>query len=798
MKKLLTGLFVLLMGQVAVAQNIGDGANTGILKGKITTTEGEAIPLATVTLKNTPWATTADEDGFFILRSIKQGSYTLVASFTGLAGKEQAVTVTAGHTLELHLALAASNAQLQEVIVNSRRSINETPIAVGKLPVSPMDLPQSVSVVGQGVIRDQQALRLSDVVKNVNGVYLATTRGNTQEAFSARGYSFSSNNMFKNGTRVNSGAMPEVSSLEKVEILKGSAAILYGNVAPGGILNMVTKQPKFKAGGEVSMRAGSYNLYKPAVDVYGPISSHIAYRVTGTYEYANSFRDVVSSKRYYVNPSLLFKLGKNTELLVQGDYLHHDFTPDFGIGSVDNTQIAQLPRNTFLGTAWQYAKTVQSTAGASVKHHINDAWSVNGAVSYQHYKRDYYSTERIQAQANGDWIRPLNKTLSLEDYYTAQLDVTGKFKTGRFAHVLLTGVDADRYNTSAYTYNQPTTYDTINIYNLSKYKQRTDIPAATAIRLLKTPINRFGAYVQDLISVSEKLKVLAGIRWSIQEGLPPDTTNLLSSARVAGVHKTDKAFSPRLGVVYKFTANTAVFASYSNSFTVNTGTDVYGNAVSPSIIDQFEVGIKNDILKNRLSVNVTAYRIVNNNLAQTAPFKADGITPNNDTNIKLLTGQTTSDGVEVDIASHPVKGLDIIAGYSYNYARYTKTANTKGSYTEGERLVNNPAHTTNASVFYTFNSTGLKGLKIGAAGFYTGNRFGGWNNTKGQAQNYSRLIAVKGFSTVDISAGYTWKKVSLLAKLSNVTNTYSYYVHENYSINPIPPRQVVATVSYSF
>jgi len=280
--------------------------------------------------------------------------------------------------------------------------------------------------------------------------------------------------------------------------------------------------------------------------------------------------------------------------------------------------------------------------------------------------------------------------------------------------------------------------------------------------------------------------------------LPPDTTNLLNNARLTGAHKTDKAFSPRFGIVYKPWTGASLFASYSNSFTVNSGTDVYGNAVSPSVIDQFEIGVKNDFLQGKLSVNVTAYRIVNNNLAQTAQFKADGVTQNNDTNIKELTGQTTSDGVELDLSGHPAKGLDIIAGYSYNYARYTKTADTKGSYTEGERIVNNPAHTANASIFYTFNTTGLKGLKIGASGFYTGNRFGGWNNTKGQTQTYSRLIAVSGFSTFDISAGYTWKKVSLLAKLSNITNTYNYYVHENYSINPIPPRQLVATVSYSF
>ena len=204
---------------------------------------------------------------------------------------------------------------------------------MGKLPVAPMDLPQSIAVIGQTVIRNQQAQRLSDVIRNVNGVYLSTTRASTQETFSARGYRFSNDNMYKNGARVNSGVMPEISSLEKVEVLKGSAAILYGSVAPGGIVNMVTKQPKFEFGGEVSMRAGSYDLYKPAFDVYGPVSSKIALRLNGTYENAGSYRDKVNSKRYYINPSVLFNLNKRTSLLIQADYLKHEFTPDFGIGS---------------------------------------------------------------------------------------------------------------------------------------------------------------------------------------------------------------------------------------------------------------------------------------------------------------------------------------------------------------------------------------------------------------------------------------------------------------------------------
>jgi iron complex outermembrane receptor protein len=129
--------------------------------------------------------------------------------------------------------------------------------------------------------------------------------------------------------------------------------------------------------------------------------------------------------------------------------------------------------------------------------------------------------------------------------------------------------------------------------------------------------------------------------------------------------------------------------------------------------------------------------------------------------------------------------------------RYTKTADTKGSYVEGERLVGTPANTANGSAFYSFDKK-LKGIKIGVSIFYTGDRFAGWNNTKGQDQNYSRLIPVNGFTTLDISAGYSYKNFSLLAKLSNVTNTYNFYVHENYSINPIAPRQLIATIRYKF
>jgi iron complex outermembrane receptor protein len=170
--------------------------------------------------------------------------------------------------------------KLKEVVLNGKK--NAPKASVNRSGIKIMDLPQAVQVIDNEVIEQQQSVRLSDVIKNANGVYVGSARGGSQESFWSRGYDMSSNNMFKNGFRFNSGSIPEVSSLDKVEFLKGSSALLYGNVAPGGILNMVTKTPNFKTGGEISMQAGSYNFYKPSADIYGVFNKNIAWRLNGS------------------------------------------------------------------------------------------------------------------------------------------------------------------------------------------------------------------------------------------------------------------------------------------------------------------------------------------------------------------------------------------------------------------------------------------------------------------------------------------------------------------------------------
>jgi iron complex outermembrane receptor protein len=776
----------------------------GSVTGQVKTNDGQPAANVTIYLRELNRAVVTDANGYFLIKNVREGVYTLEITMIGLRSQQKAVEVKKDQQVNVAVTLQEDVKQLTEVVVAAARRLNGKPVEIGKIAINPMDLPQALAVIPQSVIREQQALRLGDVIRNVNGVYLTTTRGNVQESFGARGYSFGSSNLFKNGARINSGAMPEMSSLERVEVLKGSAAILFGQVAPGGIVNLVTKEPKFNFGGEVSMRIGSYNLYKPAFDVYGPLSKSVAYRLNGTVESAKSFRDKVSSKRYYVNPSFFLKLGKKTDFVLEADYLSHEFTPDFGIGTLDNTKIPDVPRNRFMGTSWQYNITQQTTAGATLKHRFNDAWKLNASASYQYYARDYFAVERIQALANGDWTRPLGRVLSYENYYAGQANLIGKFNSGKVSHDLLAGIDADRSLTLNNDFSFPAvaglpagSYDKINILDPSKFAPRTDMPTATNIRKREAPVNRFGVYVQDLVKITAKLNLLAGVRWSYVRTMGIDSLNVLNGAGTKGITKEDQALSPRLGIVYKPFHTTSFFTSYSNSFVVNTGQDIDGNVVKPSIVDQYEIGIKNEFFKGRFSANLTVYRIRNSNLAQTAPFLADG-TPNNNSNIKALMGKTLSDGAEIDLAGQPLKGLNVMAGYSYNHARYMDVPNSTGSNKAGETMVNNPGHTANASMLYTFACKHLAGLKLGATAVYTGDRFGGWNNTLNQAQNYSRLIPVKGFTTIDITAGYTFKKVSVLAKASNITNTYNYYVHENYSVNPIAPTQFSATLSYRF
>lgn len=734
---------------------------------------------------------------------------------------------------------------LKEVIVTG--NTHQKPVSALRSGLKPMDTPQSVQVIGSEIIEQQQAIRMSDVIKNANGVYVGSARGGAQESFWSRGYDMSANNMFKNGFRYNAGSIPEVSGLEKVEFLKGGSALLYGNVAPGGILNLVTKTPKFTEGGEFSMQMGSYAFYKPSIDFYGPISKSIAYRFNASYENSESFRDYVKNDRIYLNPSFLFKISDKTQITAQGDYLSADWTPDFGTGIVDK-QILDIPNNVYYGALWSKGNTKSASASVFVNHDFNDNWKLGFNTSYQSYNRTQKSTAQLSNLAYSDidndkvqevnWKRGLTQADAAEKIFGDQLSLQGTFNTGSIKHQIFTGVDYENSSAPSYTFGffDPkaniadlitTEKNAINLFSYNYTTQSLDVPYSSRItQLATTDTQRFGAYAQDLISINKYVKVLAGLRWSWQESDVETTKeviekdnitklNVLTTAYenavpVTGAKTLNRAFSPKAGLVIQPNKDLSLFASYSNSFTPNTGTTVDLQPLDPSIIDQYEVGIKKDFWKGILSTNVTAYQIENNNLAQTVMFAADGITPNVTTTLKQLVGATKGKGIEIDITARPLEGLNINAGYSFNETKVSKSSGTSGSLVVGDVLARTPKHTANLSFFYKLPSGALKGLSLGAIGNYIGDRTGGWNDDylwtalveKPKTINDYKItirdrdIPLEGYATVDASIGYDWKKISVLCRLSNITNELNYTVHENYSVNPIAPRQVMVSLKY--
>ncbi|MEF9476701.1 TonB-dependent receptor [Chryseobacterium sp. 1B4] len=493
-----------------------------------------------------------------------------------------------------------------------------------------MENPQPIAIVTHEIIEQQQAKQLSDVLQNVNGLYITSSRGNSQDSFGGRGFILGNDNIFKNGSRVNSGVFPEVSGLERVEVLKGANAMLFGNTAAGGVINMITKKPKFNFGGSIGLNGGSWNSYKPTVDIYGPLSKNIAFRVNGAYEHAESFRDVVESEKYYFNPSFLFNLSPKSQLIVEADYLKTNFTPDFGLGSItEKDQSYRLndatSRNTFFGTDWQYQNVQQASTNVTFNHQFNERWSLNAIASYQNYTKDYFSSERVQwiydtKDATVDpnrlsWKRPFGKTYNEQNYTSAQVNINGEFNTGKINHKVLIGADADYSQADAYAYTLTAPKNLLYLDDPSTWGS-IDMPNSTLSTRNRINTRRIGIYAQDFISLTKQLKVIAGLRWSYIENMPTLTTRftLNDKIEVANSSTSDNAFSPKVGLVYAPNENLSVFATYTNSFAANAGytsdqfgtvntnqpvTDVQNQlttlsrqSIKPSTVDQYEIGVK--------------------------------------------------------------------------------------------------------------------------------------------------------------------------------------------------------------
>ncbi|GAB2836289.1 TonB-dependent siderophore receptor [Ferruginibacter profundus] len=781
------------------------GAQNFLLKGKITTSDGKPAAKVNVQLTETSQTAITGEDGSYHFAKLSPGKYNVVVSYTGLATQAKHFTVTKETGEEtINFILVENYTELTEIIIAASKTKLDRIATIGKLPIKPMDLPQATAVIERQVIERQQVQTLGDAVQNLNGVYVMGTTGGYQEELASRGFAFNSNNTFKNGVRYNNSIMPEVSGLENIEVLKGGNAILFGTVGAGGVLNIVTKKPLFNNGGSVSFQTGSYDYYKPAIDVYGAInnSKHVAYRVNSSFTKAGSYRDDVESQRFYINPSLLIKIGAGTELLLEGDYTQDNRNLDFGTGAI-YYKVANTPRSLYLNLPWSYNNAEQLAATSTLTHKLNDNWQIKAVFSTRKYNNELFGAARPNANSQfidssaanyGRWVRGLVRNKNIEQYNFASADVTGKFLTGKIAHTLLAGIDADMIKTSAYTYDltqfradKKNIYDTINIFGTKQYTQRNDIPNVPWAFYTNAPVSRLGVYVQDFVEISSKIKMLAGIRYSVSKTETLDSIYATGIEKMHSEKRATDAFSPRVGLVYQPAKNISVFTSYTNTYELNTAVDTFGVILKPSIINQYELGVKTLLFNNLVSLNATGYIINNNNAVQSYP----NLSPTDSR--REIGGQTQSKGVEVDVVTKSINGFNINAGYSYNDIRYKKST----LYVPGSRILYTPNHTANTHIYYTVKPTHkLNGLNAGVGVYYVGERVAGRSTTK--ANPGYALMPVPEYFLFEASIGYTYQNVRFRFKVNNILNQLSYNVHDDNSVNPIAPRQFTSTISYKF
>lgn len=713
---------------------------------------------------------------------------------------------------------------LQEVTVTSNQQ--KTPASVGKSGIKPLDLPQSAAIINNATLQNQQVANLSDILKNTNGVYIMGTTGGYQEEIASRGYALGSSNTFKNGVRYFNGMPIETSGLERVEVLKGSAAILYGNVTAGGVLNLVTKKPRFEFGASAMLTVASFDSYKTAFDVHGSLSKSTAFRMNASVMQANSFRKGVSSDSKYVNPSLLVNFSPRTSLLLEADYTKDERTPDFGAGIINYTLVG-LPRDRYVGVSWAYNKAEQASFTATLKHELSDNWDVSFVNALRYYKTDLFGNNRpnavlsspknaapvLSVDAAGNWTRGLQRSEAKDNYWLQELNVRGKFDTYGIAHQLLLGADTDTYKTQtlASVYKRPVdpldpanansyknVYDVVNIFTTDLSTTRRDIPNMDKNTLTTAPIKRVGGFVQDLISFNQYFKVLAGIRYSYQQtentvytyaSRKYDTTTQTFTNvadKTTTTRQYDNAWSPRFGLIFQPNPKQSIFASFSNSFVPNTGLDYNTKeALKPSVIKQYEVGMKNELFNDHLFANLTLYQIENNNLAQTSLI---------DPNFRELAGGTKSQGVEIDLVAHPTKGLSVLAGYSFNEIKYTAS----NIFIVGSQILYMPKNTANLNLNYAFGKGRLSGLELGLINSYVGVRYAGRSTNLVTTNDPRKPVKLSEYYQADATIAYRVGHVTLRGKLGNVFNALSYNVHDDNSVNPIAPRNYALSFQYNF
>lgn len=649
------------------------------------------------------------------------------------------------------------------------------------------NLPASITVVPGQLMKDQAMQSLADVIRYVPGALAHQGEGNRDE-FIFRGIG-SSANLYVDGIRDDAQVFRDLYNLEQVDVIKGAPGMIFGRGA-GGVLNRVTKRPLFDHADEVSFTAGSHGQLRSTADLGGRMSGEVAWRLNAMAEDSNSFREGVGMNRYAVNPTLAWHPDTETSLTLGVEFLRDNRTADRGVPSFNGRPL-EAPRAVFFGNAQQSSAHANVDAAYMVLTRDFDSFQVKNTLRVTHYDKFYqnvFPATTTPVSAAG-WV-----TLNAYNNRNArintfnQTDFTGLWRAGGLEHTWLAGVELGHQDST----NRRNT----GFFGADMGSTSIAVPAtfpfatATAFRPNGTDANNrvkaeiAALYVQDEVALSAKWKVLAGLRYDVFQAALDDRRTTLNAtttpSAATDLAHTDKAFSPRLGLIWAPASASTYYVSYSASFlpsaetlsltVLNRASGLSTADFSPESAKNFEIGGRWDMARH-LTMSAAVFRLDRDHVRN-----ADG------NGGFVQSGQQRTQGMELGLQGEVTPTWHVHAGYAHLDAKITKATASTGTLGHVPQLV--PADT--FSMWNRIDFTGRVAVGLGL--IYQGASYA----------NVDNKVQLPAFARSDAALYYTFegRRVRLALNVENLFDrNYFPTADANNNISVGAPRQARVTLS---
>lgn len=706
---------------------------------------------------------------------------------TGLVGSVALVAVTSAAAQE------QSDTTLKPITLSaSGTSADKGPVAkkarTGSKTDTPIiETPQSTSVVTAAQAQKQGATSVSTALRYEPGVTTGSRPGDRFDSVYIRGFGGFGGNAnyvhYWDGLRLATGINYDVPSvdpyfLDRIEIMRGPASVLYGQNNPGGLVNLVSKEPENTASSEVFTRFGNNGRAETGFDFTGPVdeSGDLLYRLTGVGRLYDLGFDSSDSKRIAIAPSVTWSPDEDTKLTIKASYTRDpnaaltNWLP--ALGTLQSNPNGQIAYDFFSGNPnYNSFSRTQTTIGYELEQSLDDVWTFRQNTRFMHNESEFKAYS-VVANANA-WASAANcggvaylclgrqSTHYIEQFNALAIDnqVEADFDTGALEHKVLIGLDYQLVDARSTYGNGAVTY--INYLN-PVYESAPNVAMTTRVDQLR---QQTGVYLQDQMQVDNWHFVIAGRNdWS---SIDSDTTTLSTGASKE-VDTDDHAFTWKAGLLYEFDNGIAPYASYATSFEPTTGTGYGGTPFKPTTGQQYEVGVKYQPENFDGLFTVALYDLTQQNVLTTDTLHTSTNTTStgcSSSTCQTQTGEVHSRGVELGAKFALAAGLNLSASYTYADVEVTKS---NVATTLGKTPVGAPEHMASLWADYTIGSGVLEGLNFGAGVRYMGSTYGDAANTK--------AMKVPAYTLFDASVSYDFgnydPKMKGLTLAVNATNLF--------------------------